>query len=110
MPAIERKDGRLLVRSLTDGWTPLCSFLGIQEPDEPFPRVNNRNESFRVFVQGEDPMSRVSGSTNCCGGPSPGVRVGGSHALAGIVDGDPETVTEFFVDYPDIGDITLGAP
>ena len=55
-------------------------------------------------------MSRVSGSTNCCGGPSPGVRVGGSHALAGIVDGDPETVTEFFLDYPDIGDITLGAP
>jgi hypothetical protein len=38
MPEIERKGGRLFVWSLTDGWTPLCSFLGIQEPDEPFPR------------------------------------------------------------------------
>ena len=59
MPEIERKDGRLLVWSLTDGWTPLCSFLGIQEPDGPSPAVDNRSEFFRIFVQGEDPVDRA---------------------------------------------------
>jgi hypothetical protein len=33
---------RLLVYRVTDGWAPLCSFLGFPVPDEPFPRLNDR--------------------------------------------------------------------
>jgi hypothetical protein len=47
---------RLLVWSLTDGWAPLCSFLRVPEPDEPFPRLNDRNDFSRIFVQGGDPV------------------------------------------------------
>jgi hypothetical protein len=31
---------RLLVYSVQDGWEPLCRFLGVDAPEEPFPRVN----------------------------------------------------------------------
>jgi hypothetical protein len=33
---------RLLVYSVRDGWGPLCTFLGVPEPDRPFPRENDR--------------------------------------------------------------------
>lgn len=33
---------RLLVYDLRDGWEPLSRFLGVDAPDEPFPRTNNR--------------------------------------------------------------------
>jgi hypothetical protein len=33
---------RLLVYQVSDGWEPLCSFLGAPVPDEPFPRLNDR--------------------------------------------------------------------
>jgi hypothetical protein len=33
---------RLLLFSVRDGWGPLCSFLGVPEPAEPFPRENDR--------------------------------------------------------------------
>jgi hypothetical protein len=36
---------RLLVYRVTEGWEPLCAFLGVDVPDEPFPRLNDR-ESF----------------------------------------------------------------
>ena len=32
--------GRLLEYKLGSGWQPLCSFLGRDVPDVPFPRVN----------------------------------------------------------------------
>lgn len=32
---------RLLVFSLSDGWGPLCAFLGKGVPNVPFPRVND---------------------------------------------------------------------
>ncbi len=35
---------QLLVFEVKDGWEPLCEFLGVQVPDEPFPRTNNREE------------------------------------------------------------------
>jgi len=38
---------RLLVMQSSDGWEPLCNFLGVAIPDEPFPRSNAR-EDFRV--------------------------------------------------------------
>jgi hypothetical protein len=34
--------GRLLVFDVRDGWEPLCAFLGVPVPDEPFPQVNER--------------------------------------------------------------------
>lgn len=35
---------RLLEYRVSDGWEPLCKFLGKEIPDEPFPRVNNTNQ------------------------------------------------------------------
>ena len=37
---------RLLVWEVTEGWEPLCRFLDVQEPDTPFPRLNDA-ETFR---------------------------------------------------------------
>ncbi|WP_264210661.1 sulfotransferase family protein [Leisingera thetidis] len=42
---------RLLVFEAKDGWEPLCAFLGVPVPDEPFPRTNNRTE-FWELVKG----------------------------------------------------------
>ncbi len=41
---------RLLVWRTSDGWAPLCAFLGLAVPDAPFPRLNSR-ESFRAEVK-----------------------------------------------------------
>ena len=35
---------RLLVYEVKDGWGPLCEFLDVAAPDEPFPRTNDRAE------------------------------------------------------------------
>jgi hypothetical protein len=35
---------RLLVYQVKDGWGPLCAFLGVPEPADPFPRTNDRGE------------------------------------------------------------------
>ncbi|WP_338465922.1 sulfotransferase [Novosphingobium sp. ZN18A2] len=35
---------RLLVFEPKEGWAPLCAFLGVPVPAEPFPRVNSRDE------------------------------------------------------------------
>ncbi len=32
---------RLLVFDVREGWAPLCRFLGVPIPDEPFPRLND---------------------------------------------------------------------
>ena len=34
-------EGQLLEMELSDGWGPLCQFLDVPVPDEPFPRVND---------------------------------------------------------------------
>ena len=33
---------RLLVFEVREGWGPLCKFLGVPVPADPFPRVNER--------------------------------------------------------------------
>lgn len=33
---------RLLVWEVTEGWEPLCAFLGVDVPDEPMPHANDR--------------------------------------------------------------------
>ena len=35
---------RLLVHRATDGWAPLCAFLGKPVPDCPYPRINDTAE------------------------------------------------------------------
>lgn len=41
---------RLLVFEVKQGWQPLCAFLGVPVPEEPFPHVNDA-ESFRKLIQ-----------------------------------------------------------
>jgi hypothetical protein len=40
---------RLLTFDVSEGWDPLCRFLGVPVPDEPFPRTNS-SEEFRKRV------------------------------------------------------------
>jgi hypothetical protein len=39
---------QLLVYQVKEGWQPLCSFLGLPVPDEPFPRTNDREEFWDI--------------------------------------------------------------
>jgi hypothetical protein len=34
----------LLVYEAGQGWAPLCKFLGVPVPTDPFPQVNTREE------------------------------------------------------------------
>lgn len=47
------KPERLLVYRVSQGWAPLCDFLGLPVPDEPFPRVNSRDEFDDIFFGGK---------------------------------------------------------
>jgi hypothetical protein len=40
---------RLVEWQPADGWGPLCDALGVDEPDEPFP-VTNTREQFRAML------------------------------------------------------------
>jgi hypothetical protein len=48
---------RLLEFEAADGWEPLCAFLGVPVPGEPFPRTNSREE----FWQHADKAAELSG-------------------------------------------------
>ncbi len=39
---------RLLVFEVKQGWEPLCAFLGVPAPDEPFPHLNERLKLRRI--------------------------------------------------------------
>jgi hypothetical protein len=41
---------RLLVFEVREGWAPLCDFLGVEAPDEPFPRLNETREMRRTLL------------------------------------------------------------
>ncbi len=41
---------RLLVYEVKEGWGPLCEFLGVEEPDQPFPRLNDAAEMRRRIL------------------------------------------------------------
>lgn len=49
-------ENRLLVFEASHGWEPLCAFLGVDEPDEPFPHVNSKEEFDAVFEMLRSPM------------------------------------------------------
>ena len=40
---------RLLVFQVADGWEPLCAFLGVPVPDEPFPHSQPKKEFWEHF-------------------------------------------------------------
>jgi len=46
-------EDRLLVYRVTEGWGPLCEFLGAEVPDEPFPRTNDRAEFWELVAAGQ---------------------------------------------------------
>jgi len=48
---------RLLVFDAKEGWAPLCAFLGKPVPDEPYPRVNTREDFGARNVAREAPTS-----------------------------------------------------
>jgi len=41
---------RLLKFSVAEGWEPLAEFLGVDVPDTPFPRVNDKAQFRRMFA------------------------------------------------------------
>lgn len=49
---------RLLVYDVKEGWEPLCAFLGIEVPDGPFPRLNDKE----TFLQRMKERENESGS------------------------------------------------
>ncbi len=44
-------EDRLLVFEAAQGWEPLCRFLGVDVPKEPYPRVNTTEEFQQLFKQ-----------------------------------------------------------
>jgi hypothetical protein len=52
---------KLLVFQAKDGWGPLCEFLGVPVPSEPYPRVNSR-EDMRTLSENapQAPAERVA--------------------------------------------------
>jgi hypothetical protein len=42
---------RLLVYNVAEGWGPLCSFLGVAEPDTPMPKVNSSEDFERHIAE-----------------------------------------------------------
>ena len=48
---------RLLEYEVSQGWQPLCEFLGVDVPDTPFPKVNSREEmQARMIGETEHPV------------------------------------------------------
>jgi len=46
---------KLLIFKVTDGWAPLCAFLGLEEPKSEFPNLNDRasiQESIKGIMRG----------------------------------------------------------
>jgi Sulfotransferase domain len=41
---------RMLVFDMREGWAPLCDFLGVEVPEEPFPRLNEAREMRRRLL------------------------------------------------------------
>jgi hypothetical protein len=54
---------KLLVFQASDGWEPLCEFLGVPVPPEPYPRVNSReqmsNRTARIDMNAGPPPPEV---------------------------------------------------
>jgi len=62
-------EDRLLVFEASQGWAPLCAFLGVDEPDEPFPHVNSKEEFDAVFGMLNSPLGAKVMNGEGMGGP-----------------------------------------
>lgn len=54
--------GRLLEFEASDGWEPLCTFLGVPIPSEPFPKTNGR-ENFDEHIDHAKNVARTMGES-----------------------------------------------
>ena len=45
-------EGRAMVFRSRNGWKPLCDFLGVAVPDEPYPKTNPCAEFFAAVKSG----------------------------------------------------------
>jgi len=52
---------RLLVFEPSQGWEPLCRFLGGKIPDEPFPRTNTREDFWAHSEKAQEVSAREAG-------------------------------------------------
>jgi hypothetical protein len=52
---------RLLVFEPSEGWEPLCRFLGVEVPDEPFPQTNSREEYWAHSEKAQEVSAREAG-------------------------------------------------
>ena len=57
--------------SCAQGWQPLCDFLGVAEPDEPFPRTND-TESFLKVMEGVFAQSAAQADLDAAAAPAEG--------------------------------------
>ena len=44
-------EGRILEFKLSDGWKPLCKFLGKKVPNVPFPHMNDKKANSQSFKE-----------------------------------------------------------
>lgn len=56
--------GKLLVFDVKQGWEPLCAFLGVPVPDQPFPHLNESKGSiharlFQFWLETTSPRARA---------------------------------------------------
>ena len=56
----------LLIYDVKDGWGPLCAFLGVPVPDEPFPRLNDK-AAFNKFLDYFRIASKFGAAALCAG-------------------------------------------
>ena len=54
---------RLLEFQASQGWEPLCAFLGVPVPGEPFPRTNSRDEFWEHATKGRDTLKAIAPSS-----------------------------------------------
>jgi len=52
---------RLLVFQAQEGWRPLCQFIGVAVPDEPYPRANTSEEFINHITNPGQPGTTRSG-------------------------------------------------
>ena len=50
---------RLLVFEAGQGWGPLCEFLGVDEPSEPYPHINSSQDFAGLFEMLKSPMGEA---------------------------------------------------
>jgi hypothetical protein len=55
---------RLLTYRVAEGWEPLCRFLGVPVPDDPFPHANRRETFTAESAQAGRARDRSSSSTS----------------------------------------------